>query len=165
MQESYINIILQEQNGPKMGRPLKYDLDKISIDLIEWAKLPDSINFNKFCAINYINPRKLSEWSKKDEDFRETYEISKAYLAFRREEKLNDQTLNAQGYSLNATTYDFFLKEEKRDQAKFESDLKKQEAEAIVPLDKILRLEDKIIQLEAELLKEREKNATQSKAD
>lgn len=111
------------------GRPREHNRDQIAKDLIEWAKLPDSINLNKFCAYYdpIIPPSKISEWAKEDERFREAYQSAKSFIGFRREEMLNSDKLHVKAYDLNATTYDHFLKEEKRQQAEFESKLREKE--------------------------------------
>jgi len=111
------------------GRPRMHDRNQIAKDLIEWAKLDDSINLNAFCCSRepFINPRKISEWAKEDDWFKEAYETAKAFIGARRERKLNTNQLHVKAYDLNATVYDHFLKEEKRQQAEFESNLKKQE--------------------------------------
>jgi hypothetical protein len=117
----------------KGGRPREHDREQIMIDLIEWARKPDSINLCKFCCTREppLNPRKLSEWSKECNKFRETYETAKAFLGARREEWLNQEHLHVKAYDLNATTYDIFLKEEKQDQQKYESLLKADEAKSV----------------------------------
>jgi hypothetical protein len=111
------------------GRSREHDRDKIAKDLIEWAKKPDSINLNKFCC-SYkppFSPRKISEWGKEDDEFRESVEIAKAFLAARREEWLNGEMLHIKGYDLNAPVYDYFIKQEKREQAEFDSALRTKE--------------------------------------
>lgn len=112
-----------------MGRPREYDRDQIAKDLIEWAKLPDSINLNKFCALHdpIIPPSYITDWARECKNFSAAYESAKLFLGFRREEMLNSEQLHVKAYDLNATTYDYFLKEEKRKQAEFESSLKKDE--------------------------------------
>lgn len=109
------------------GRPREHDRDKIAQDLIEWAKKPDSINFNKFAA--YYEPifpvSKLRLWAAEDPEFRTAYECAKNFLAFRREEWLNQDKLHVKAFDLNATVYDLQHKEEKMEMAKFDSDLSK----------------------------------------
>lgn len=118
-------------NEKPFGRPREYNREKIAVDIIEWAKKEDSININKFCA--YYDPpfpaRKLCDWAREDEDFRASYETAKTFMAFRREEWLNNETLHVKAYDLTAAAYDYILKEEKKDQAKFESSLKAQEVQ------------------------------------
>lgn len=109
-----------------MARPREHDRMQIAKDLLEWAKQSDSINLNKFCANNLIAPSKLSLFAKEDEIFRQAYELSKAFIAYRREEWLNQESLHVKAYDLNAATYDYFLREEKRLQAEFEANLKKE---------------------------------------
>ncbi len=98
-----------------MVRPREHDRDQIAIDIVEWAKRPDSINLCKFCAYYepIIPPSKLSIWAEECKEFRKAYESAKVFLGFRREEMLNQETLHIKAYDLNATTYDYFLKEEK----------------------------------------------------
>lgn len=108
------------------GRPREHDRDKIGLDLIEWAKLPTSINLNGFCCSREppLNPRRLADWSKDCDNFRGAYETAKAFLGNRREELLNSELLHVKAYDLNARTYDYFLKEE--DELKKEADLSRQ---------------------------------------
>ena len=114
------------------GRFRKHDRDDIANKLVEWAKLSTSINLCKFCFENEIIPQQLSEWSKNDDNFREALQFARVCLGFRREEKLNSGEIHTVGYNLNASTYDYFLKEEKRDQLTFESEVRKKEQTDIV---------------------------------
>jgi hypothetical protein len=119
------------------GRPRKHDREQIANDMIKWAEKFDSINVNKFCAL-YKPPfsvRKLSEWSKEDDNFRESYDIVKSFLAFRREEWVSQDKLHVKAYDLSACAYDHIIKEEKRQQAEFESALKEKELIAVSESD------------------------------
>jgi len=110
------------------GRPRKHDREKIAKDMIEWAKQPDSVNLNKFCALHAgIAPSKLWEFSQNDENFRESFERAKSFLAFRREEMLTNNQLHVKAYDNNAAAYDFFIRQERREQAAFEAKLKQEE--------------------------------------
>lgn len=116
-----------------MARHQEHNRKQIFEDLIEWAKLDDSINVNKFCA--YYNPpfsvKKLSLWASENPEFRESYDIAKNFLAFRREEWLNKQKLHVKAYDLTAPAYDNVVKEEREGHAEFESRLKSQESAVI----------------------------------
>lgn len=116
-----------------VGRPREHDRDQIASDLIEWARKEDSINLNKFCCTREppLAPSKISIWASECPLFRKAYETAKAFLGARREEWLNQEVLHVKAYDLNATTYDYFLKEEKRDQSAFESKLKGKEEEVV----------------------------------
>jgi hypothetical protein len=119
-----------------MGRPREHDRKQIAQDLIEWAKQPDSINFNKFAA--YYEPifpvSKLRAWASECDDFRSAYECAKNFLAFRREEWLNKGTLHVKAFDLNATVYDLQHKDDKIETAEREAKIKanalKSEAQA-----------------------------------
>lgn len=110
------------------GRPREHNREQIAQDMIEWAKKDDSINLNKFCALYDppIPPSKITNWAKEEDYFRQAYESTKAFIGFRREEKLNNEELHVKAYDLNATTYDHFLKDERRQQAEYEASLKSQ---------------------------------------
>lgn len=114
--------------GSVDGRPRHHNREQIAIDIIEWAKKPDSINLNKFCAYYdpIIPPSKISEWAKEDVSFREAYESAKMFLGFRREEWMSQELLHVKAYDLNATVYDYFLKEEKLEMVKMQAALNKE---------------------------------------
>lgn len=118
---------------PVMGRPRERDLVQLAKELLEWAAKDDSINLNHFCCtrVPILPPPKLSDYARQNDDFREAYTAAKAYLGYRREQKLNNEEIHVKAYDLNAAVYDHFLKEERRDQAKFESDLKSKEDEVV----------------------------------
>src|SRR5258708_19190957 len=92
--------------GPSIGRPREHNREQIAKDLIEWARKPESINLNEFCA-HYepiISPPKIGQWARECSEFRSAYEAAKAFLGYRREQKLNKQELHVKAYDLNATT-------------------------------------------------------------
>lgn len=113
-----------------VGRPRERDREKIMNDMLEWAKRDESINLCEFCCLFVdppLPPSDLTKFAKSDSEFGKAYEATKAFIGFRRERKLNNQELHVKAYDLNAATYDYFLKEEKRQQAEFEAELKKSE--------------------------------------
>jgi hypothetical protein len=109
------------------GRPREHDRDKIASELLDWAKKEDSINLNKFCCTREppLAPSVVLRWSKECDKFRLAYETAKSYLGFRREEWLSAETLHVKAYDLNATNYDMFMRDDKRQQAEYEASLKK----------------------------------------
>ena len=112
-----------------VGRPREHDRDQIAKDIIEWARKEDSLNINKFCA-HYepiIPPSMLGIWARESEQFRRSYESAKAFIAYRREEKLNTNELHVKAYDLNATNYDVLLREENTRLKEFEASLKAKE--------------------------------------
>jgi len=113
------------------GRPRKHDREQIAIDMVEWAHKDDSFNLNGFCAEQLIAPSKITEWARADDEFRLAYETAKAILGTRRERGLATGALHVKAYDLNACVYDQFLKEDKREQAKYEADLKLKEIEKV----------------------------------
>lgn len=112
------------------GRPREHNREEIFKELIEWAKKDDSINLCKFCCTREppLAPSMLIRWAK-DDQFSQSYETAKAFLGARREELLNGEKLHVKAYDLNATTYDQFLKEEKKEMAQFQSELNQKENE------------------------------------
>jgi hypothetical protein len=108
------------------GRPRVHDRESIAEELIEWAKLPDSINFNKFCCTREppIPASKLLQYSKDCDQFRAAYETAKTFIASRREEWLSKDQLHVKAYDLNATVYDLFAKDDKIENAEREAKLR-----------------------------------------
>lgn len=137
------------------GRPRTHDRQQIAKDLIDWAKKDGSINLCKFCA-HYdppIPPQKMTQFANESVEFREAYESAKMFIGARREEMLNDNRLHVKAYDLNATTYDYFLKHERRQQAEFEAMLKSQENQGYNP-DDVARLKvlmDQVSSLQSSL--------------
>jgi hypothetical protein len=101
--------------GADSGRPRKWDRDKVAQDMLEWAKQPDSINLNKFCALYEppIPPSFITKWANQSEEFDQAYESVKSSLGYRREEMLTNNTLHVKAYDLNATVYDYFIRGER----------------------------------------------------
>lgn len=126
------------------GRPRVHDREKIAEELIEWAMKDDSLNLCEFCCTRQppLTPSKITHWSNESEEFRQAVDIAKAAIGSRRERKLTNNELHVKAYDLNATTYDYFLKHEKRDQAKYESDLGK-EADKALP-EYYIKLNEKL---------------------
>lgn len=114
------------------GRPREHDRDQIAIDLIEWAKLPDSINLNGFCCSREppLSPSKIGDWARECDKFRGAYLAAKAFLGNRREKLLSENKLHTKAYDLNASVYDLFLKEERIEQSQREISMKKEESHA-----------------------------------
>lgn len=106
-----------------VGRPKEHDRAKVAHDMIEWAKKPDSLNLNKFCAYYepQLVPTTVLRWKDEDPQFREAYARVKSFLAFRREEWLNNERLHQSAYNHNTTTYDAFMGHDREDKVKFDA--------------------------------------------
>lgn len=132
-----------------MVRLREYDRDEIGMQLIEWAQKEDSINLNAFCGQLLLDPSKISIWAKEEESFRKAYKIAKSLIAARRELWLSSETLHTKAYDLNASVYDHFLHEAKREQAEFEAEIKMKTEKEPEHTNKI-DYENKIMALQAE---------------
>ncbi len=118
-----------------LGRPRTIDREELQNNMIEWAAKDTSINLCGFCAEYSLDPDYVLKLSKIDEDFGRTYRMVKSVLGSRREHKLKEGELHNKAYDLNAATYDLFLKEERLDQLKYESALKKEEASSVTKME------------------------------
>jgi hypothetical protein len=107
------------------GRPREWDRDQIIRELIEWAKKHDSINLNKFCGTRepMLDPSKLSQWARESEGFRRSYWAAKTLIGARREEWLSSEKLHQKAYHLSNKTYNYFDKEEDREEYTFQKEL------------------------------------------
>jgi hypothetical protein len=121
------------------GRPGR-NIDKLADELIEWAQLDTSTNLNGFCCSRKppIAPTTTCEYAITHKRFGEAMKIAKCFLAERREQKLSEGKLHQKAYDLNAAVYDYYHKQEKRDQMKFESDLKVEQNAAYTPSQETL---------------------------
>jgi hypothetical protein len=118
----------EEKKKKPVGRPREHDRDEIATQMLEWVKDEESVSLNQFCCTREppLSPSMVLLWSKECIEFRRAYEKTKAYIGFRREQRLNSGKLHVKAFDLNATVYDLFTKEDRREQAKYESDLKKE---------------------------------------
>jgi hypothetical protein len=107
------------------GRPRKWDRDQILHELIEWVKLPENINLNKFCGTRepMLDPAMLSHWAAECDQFRQSYRAAKSLLAARREEWLGCERLHQKAYHLSNKSYNYFDKEEDREEFTFQKEL------------------------------------------
>jgi len=106
-----------------VGRPREHDRAKVALDMVEWAKKPDSLNLNKFTAYYepQLTPAMILLWKDECAQFRESYARVKSFLAFRREEWLNNERLHQSAYNHNTTTYDAFMSGDREDKVKFDA--------------------------------------------
>jgi hypothetical protein len=125
------------------GRPLLHDKEEIGKRLIVWAEKETSLNLNAFCAENRICPSDIFLFSQKCESFSKAVKFAKACIAVRREHNLNTGKLHNSAYGMNAPVYDLFLKEERREQARFEAEVKNNNAQPTVNLSDLLDLAKK----------------------
>lgn len=138
----------------KMGAPRKHNYEEITEKLYEWSALDDSINLCHFCCVYLdppITPDYFCDMANRDENLSKAYKIARSRIGARRENKLNKGDLHVKAYDLNAPTYDYFMKQEKRAEKQFDHNLKKQEIE-----QEKLNLSDVV----AELKKSAENNKT-----
>lgn len=125
------------------GRPLLHDKEEIGKRLIVWAEKETSLNLNAFCAENRICPSDIFLFSQKCESFSKAVKFAKACIAVRREHNLNTGKLHNSAYGMNAPVYDLFLKEERREQARFEAEVKNNNSQQTVNLSDLLDLAKK----------------------
>lgn len=114
------------------GRPREHDREQLALDLIEWSTLETSLNFCAFCALKRIAPPKLADFARVDEDFREAYDIAKCMIGARRDALVNSKLMAECNYNRNSHVYDYFMRQEHRDDLEFRAKLD-QETGKIIP--------------------------------
>lgn len=114
----------QNALGNDGGRPGR-DLVELAADLVQWSTLDSSTNLNGFCALRSIPPFKLSQYARENPVFRLSFDLSKAHLAQRREDYLGQGLLHVKAYDINASNYDYFLRDERRTTLEHEVKTKK----------------------------------------
>jgi hypothetical protein len=107
----------------KQGFATVHNKEELGDKLVEWAKLPDSVNLNAFCGIIGVSPPQIYVFAKQSVYFKECLDLARSYLASHREERLSVGLLHTKAYDVNAAHYDYFLKMSNRDEKQFEVDL------------------------------------------
>lgn len=127
-------IVAKSKKPNPVGRPKEHDRAKVALDMIEWAKKPDSVNLNKFCAYYepQLVPGTVLRWRDEDPEFREAYARVKSFLAFRREEWLNQERMHQAAYNHNTSVYDALIADDREQKVKFDAMHK---SEAQKPID------------------------------
>ena len=107
-----------------MARPREYDRKEVADNLLKWAQKEDSINLCGFCAEYLVPAGTMLRWKDEDDWFRETYEMVRCMIGSRRESLLTNGKLHVKAFDLNAKTYDPFLRDEHRNQVKYDAMIK-----------------------------------------
>ena len=108
------------------GRPVTHDKDVLADKLVEWAQKEDSINLNAFCCSlrPLISPQRLCDFVLAHERLGEAMKIAKSFIAARRELRLNEGKLHVRAYDFNAAVYDYYVKQERREDKEHEIEMK-----------------------------------------
>ena len=107
----------------RQGFATVHNKEELGIKLLEWAKLPESVNLNEYCGIIGVSPPQIYVFAKQSPFFKECLHLAKSYLAVHREERLSVGLLHTKAYDVNASNYDYFLKEHNREEKTFEQEL------------------------------------------
>lgn len=113
------------------GRPREYDRELIAQQMIEWVKRDNSINMCGFCSEYWVPYSRMWSWADEDEQFRDVMEMVKLKIAQRREEWVSAKLLHQTAYGMNARVYDKPMHKYYREDAKYQSELKKEEVNAV----------------------------------
>lgn len=109
----------------KLGRPMSFDLDLLAKDLVDWSKLPDSLNLTGFACKFEFAATKFSEWANKHEVFHEALVLAKQNISQNRFKAACLDLMPTIFYSRCEGMYDPLYHEFDHSEKKFESDLKK----------------------------------------
>lgn len=77
-----------------LGRPVKYDLEKMGLKLLEWAKKDTSTFLLEFCNENDLCPDYLSTWGHEDDGFSKALKKAKSWIAVRQQKMVNSNSFN-----------------------------------------------------------------------
>lgn len=144
------------------GRPKEYDRLAVGKEFIQWAKdHPDCLTVPHFTTANGYSTPRLLEWVKEDPQFREYYTQAKEQIGINRLNATMNidpdrRTLDKTIYLRHVGNFDPDKRAFDREEKEFESNLKKEEAANIPPLqdqltkdDVIMRQQARIAELEA----------------
>lgn len=113
------------------GRPREYDRKEVAQQLLEWVAKEDSTNINGFVGDYLIPYSRIWQFAQEDPEFREILDIVKSKIGVRREAWVNAKLLHPTAYGLNARVYDKAMHQYYREDAKYLSDLRKEEGQAV----------------------------------
>lgn len=121
--------------------PRKYDRSLIILEMMDWVKKEDSINFASFCFDYGYQPSLIWRLDREDDEFHDAYTLAKLKLAERRERQLNAEMMHYSAYMRYQRSYDAFLarseEEEKDREAIRRQNLTKAEQQNLVLLAKM----------------------------
>lgn len=123
-----VSIVKHPWNKSKSS----WDVIKVGNDLVEWSKIENSLNLNRFCA--YYDPPfpvpYLFEWAgwknEEGEHFLQCLQIAKGYLGDRRESAVLEGKLHVKPYDLGARAYDQVLQANWMFEERFMAQLKEE---------------------------------------
>jgi hypothetical protein len=109
------------------GRPKEYDRIQIGKQMVEWSKNPEALTIPMFATSIGLHSGVLRVWCTQDEDFRALFITAKENVGINRLKAVSDSKLKLDPgiYNRSAHFYDMDLKEDFREEKRFDADLKK----------------------------------------
>jgi hypothetical protein len=109
------------------GRPKEYDRIAIGRDLVEWSKRPDALTIPMFATSIGLHSEKFREWAKQDAQFRSLFLTAKENVGINRLKAVSDPDIKLDPgiYKQTMHFYDLDVREDVRDEKRFDADLKK----------------------------------------
>jgi hypothetical protein len=138
-----------------MGRPKIWTdaaIEKEADALESWSKLPNSDYLGKFCLERDYDPSYITHFCKNDY-FLQTLKRVRNRIACNNRDKLHANEYNYGLFMREIGMYDSLLRANDREEKQFDSDLRKKEneIEKVIPREELLKMEDKILKLEAQI--------------
>ena len=117
------------------------------------------MNLNAFCCIQEppMSYDAMNAMVNEDPDFSQIYNATKSFIAMRREQLLSKGLLHVKAFEMSNTVYDHFVKAERREQLAYEQSIKAVEEEQNPPLQADIDIQHRLMTLEHELSKSKQK--------
>lgn len=108
------------------GRPKEYDRIALGLEMVEWSKNPDALTVPMFATSRGLHSGILRNWANEDEQFRALFLIAKENVGINRLKAVSDPKLKLDPgiYKQSAHFYDLDIREDLRDEKRFEAELK-----------------------------------------
>lgn len=138
------------------GRPKIWTREAIleqAKELLKWAATNDALVIREFSAIQGYRQQNISEWCKKEDEFSEAYDRALIIIGARRE-KLAMEAMAKRYAPMYDADLDAFESKKMREEIKAKAEAAA--AEQLVPREEVLAMQDEIIKLKYELMKQRE---------
>lgn len=114
-----------------VGRPQEHDRIAIGKALLEWSKKPEALTIPMFATSIGLHSGKFREWASSCEEFRALFFAAKENVGINRLNAVTDPKLKLDSgiYRQTLHHYDLDIREDVRDDKRFDHELKRSETQ------------------------------------
>lgn len=134
------------------GRPKEYDRLAIGKEMLEWSKKPEALTVPMFATSKGLHSGILRNWCNQDEQFRALFLTAKENVGINRLKAVTnpDIKLDPGIYKQTMHFYDLDIKEDVRDEKRFDASLKTEVNSDDKALDTISKVMDYVAKAQSD---------------